>query len=258
MPSSSTKPRASSACRKAPLCALAASSSSGESIARSLTTSSRVSPIAWRVTSSASASGAPCAGSGVYSVLVAPTKRVCQVIHGRHRRDSGRPSSLPRSASSIVVVRSSGARKVGRPLGRRPASNPSGGWARKPSSSAAGSSAVLDARDVISIGTGTGSASTSALGLGQRLVEQGDRQVDLFVADVQRRREGDHVLVTATHVEHEAHALAIMQQVAGQADVDHAVQQFLVRRVAVGLADFRTQGQAQAIDYAPFSGTVRS
>ncbi|EEF93595.1 hypothetical protein CATMIT_01773, partial [Catenibacterium mitsuokai DSM 15897] len=69
---------------------------------------------------------------------------------------------------------------------------------------------------------------------------------------MQRRRQGDHVLVIAADVQHQAHLLAVVLQLAGQADVAHAVEQLLVRSEAVGFADLRAQRQAQAVDVADF------
>src|SRR6185437_1606020 len=107
-----------------------------------------------------------------------------------------------------------------------------------------GISALRDAR--------TRGSSKAPLRLGDELVQQHDSQVDFLVADFQRGRQRDDVLVPATHVQHEADLLALVREVAGQANVDHAVEQRLVRRVAVLGADLGAQGEAEAVHVADF------
>src|SRR5256885_135739 len=241
-PSTRMKPASARACASARAWALSASGSSGESWGRSLTMVSMRRPARARSAAACRAAGMPM-GSTAYSLTVVPTKSVDR----RSRRDSQPPPGNDKrralSASSAVVRRSKGAVKAG--AGQSCSSaKPSGGWAANCASRPGGSSWLCR--------RSAGIAPSGRLGFREQLVQQDHGFVDLGARDHQRGREGDHVLVVAAHVQHQAAFLALVFQAAFEADVHHLVQQRLVGREAVFGADLGAQRQAQAVHVADF------
>ena len=98
--------------------------------------------------------------------------------------------------------------------------------------------------------------TSTALGLAQQLIQQLEAEVDFLAADVQRRRECDHVLVVATDIEDQADLLAVVLKLGTEAHVHHAIEQLAIRRKAVRFADLGAQGEAEAIDITDFLVTL--
>src|SRR5262245_55399266 len=82
------------------------------------------------------------------------------------------------------------------------------------------------------------------------LVEQGECEINLAVADGERRSEGDDVLVVPADIEHQAVTLAAMFEIALQRHVDQRIDHRLVGSEPVLAADFYAQREAHPIDVA--------
>src|SRR5215475_2594740 len=82
------------------------------------------------------------------------------------------------------------------------------------------------------------------------LVEQGEREINLGVADGERRSEGDDVLVVPADVEHQAVALVALFEIALQRRADQRIDHRLVGSEPVLAADFHSQCEAHPVDIA--------
>src|ERR1700694_2800647 len=72
----------------------------------------------------------------------------------------------------------------------------------------------------------------------QQLVEQLETEINLFVADMQRRCKRDDIFVVAANVEYQADFPASVFELARESDLDHLVYQSLARSEPVRFADF--------------------
>src|SRR5215471_11344999 len=88
------------------------------------------------------------------------------------------------------------------------------------------------------------------------LIEKGEGKIDFAVADRERRRKRDDILVVSANVEHQAVTLAAVLEISFQRLVDEKIDRRLVGSETVLAADFHTQRQAHAVDVA--DGAVAS
>src|SRR5262245_14860132 len=82
------------------------------------------------------------------------------------------------------------------------------------------------------------------------LVEQGECEINLAVAEGESRSEGDAVLVVPADVEHQAVALAAVFEIALQRRVDQRINHRLVGSEPVLAANFYPQCKAHPVDVA--------